>query len=65
VEDTRVRLSHAILDGESVQHGHPFVTITGALMRYPGDTGLGAGPQEVVNCRCWLSKRIDFLANIR
>jgi hypothetical protein len=62
--DTRVRHSHAILDGETVGLNGVFTSPSGAKMRFPGDTSLGAGPEEIVNCRCVLSNRIDFLSNL-
>jgi hypothetical protein len=42
----------------------PFTSPTGARLMYPGDTSLGAGPAETIQCRCTVSVRIDFLANI-
>lgn len=63
--DLRVRHSHSVLDGESVGLDGIFVSPSGARMRFPGDTSLGAGPEEIINCRCLVSTRIDFLANIR
>jgi hypothetical protein len=62
--DSRVRETHRVLSGESVGHGEAFVSPSGARLRFPGDTSLGAGPAEVANCRCHLQKRIDFLANL-
>lgn len=63
--DDRVRESHETLNGESKGHGEAFVSPSGARMRFPGDTGLGAPASETIQCRCWLSKRIDFFANLR
>jgi hypothetical protein len=62
--DSRVRDTHRILDGETIRHGDFFTSPSGARMRFPGDTALGAGPEEIINCRCWLQKRIDFLSNL-
>lgn len=51
--DERVRPSHAIMDGVTVPIDVPF-NVGGSLMRFPGDTALGASPSETCNCRCSL-----------
>ena len=51
--DERVRPSHAVMDGEKVPIDVPF-NVGGSLMRFPGDTALGASPSETCNCRCSL-----------
>lgn len=61
--DFRVRPSHRAADGQSVGLDEDFVMPSGARMRYPGDPR--GGPAEVVNCRCNVKVRIDFLANVR
>ena len=63
--DLRVRHSHIGLNGDTVGLKEPFTSPTGARLMYPGDTSLGAGPAETIQCRCTVSVRIDFLANIR
>lgn len=63
--DFRVRHSHQALNGDSVGFYEPFRSPTGARMMFPGDTSMGAGPEELANCRCVAAYRIDFLANIR
>lgn len=51
--DGRQRDHHALLNGESVTMGETFTSpATGALMRYPGDNGLGAQGVDTVQCRC-------------
>src|SRR5262245_2211236 len=50
-QDRRVRDSHADADGQTVAHDQAF-TVGGALMLRPGDSSMGAGPEEIVNCRC-------------
>ncbi len=52
--DEKVRNSHRHLRGETVILGQVFRTNSGALMRYPGDSALGAGYDETANCRCHL-----------
>ncbi|MEL6101316.1 MAG: phage minor head protein [Pseudomonadota bacterium] len=61
--DARTRDPHRQMHGESVPFDQPFRSPTGALLRYPGDTALGAGAADVVNCRCWVMMRIDYLPN--
>lgn len=63
--DLRVRHTHQALNAESVRFSEAFRSPSGALMRFPMDTALGAGPQEIVGCRCDCEYRIDFLANLR
>ncbi|MCV0348458.1 MAG: head morphogenesis protein [Nitratireductor sp.] len=62
--DSRVRHSHQLLDGESVGFDEAFATPLGNRMRFPGDTSLGASAADIVNCRCRVDYRIDFLANL-
>jgi hypothetical protein len=61
--DARVRDTHRALDGESVGYGEKFTSPSGAKLMYPGDPD--GPPEEIINCRCDLTIRIDFLANIR
>tara|TARA_R110002051_G_scaffold230715_1_gene292713 strand:+ start:1465 stop:2505 length:1041 start_codon:yes stop_codon:yes gene_type:complete len=63
--DFRVRDTHRALNGDSVAFREAFVTPSGARMRFPLDTSLGAGAEETINCRCDAEYRIDFLANLR
>jgi hypothetical protein len=59
--DSRVRHSHAEMDGQRVGIDEPFVSpVTGARMMHPHDTSLGAPPREVVLCRCRVRYVIDF-----
>jgi hypothetical protein len=59
--DGRVRHTHSAMNGEiSAGLNTPFRSPSGALLRFPGDTSLGAGAEEVVNCRCDTDYRIDF-----
>lgn len=52
--DEKVRNSHRHMRGETVILGQAFRTNSGALLRYPGDSALGAGYDEIANCRCHL-----------
>ena len=56
---------HDGLDGDTVPHGEPFQSDTGALMLYPGDVSLGAQGRDVIQCRCWREIVIDYLRNVR
>lgn len=51
VGDERVRGAHRDADGQTVTADDSFV-VGGERLRYPRDTGLGATPGNVVNCRC-------------
>lgn len=63
--DNRVRHTHEALNAESVRINEAFQSPSGALLRFPMDTSLGAGPEEIVGCRCDCEYRIDFYANLR
>lgn len=49
--DKRVRESHREAHGRTVPYDQAFEVGDGRMMR-PGDGSLGAGPEEIVNCRC-------------
>lgn len=63
--DSRDRDTHAEMDGQERQRTEPFTSPSGARMMEPGDTELGAGPEETTNCRCYMSIEIDFIAQRR
>ncbi|KQW79718.1 hypothetical protein [Brevundimonas sp. Root1279] len=63
--DLRVRHTHMGLNADTVGLNEAFRSPSGAMLRYPGDTLLGAPASEVIGCRCIVEARIDFLANIR
>ncbi|KKZ89065.1 phage minor head protein [Rhizobium phaseoli] len=59
--DSRVRHTHMVLNAQEVSGMDlPFQSQSGALLRYPGDTSLGAGAGEVINCRCDVEYNFDF-----
>lgn len=62
--DARVRDTHRILDGQTVPLNEPFKSSTGAMLMHPGDTSLGAGAEDVINCRCYMSHHIDFFVGL-
>lgn len=55
----RTRDTHLMLNGKEVHFGGLFETVKGNLLRFPGDTGVGAPGSETINCRCTLRTRID------
>ena len=63
--DFRVRHTHARLNGTRVRFDGVFVTSSGAMMRHPMDTSLGAGVDEIAGCRCDCEYRISFLKGLR
>jgi len=63
--DNRVRDSHEGMNGQKVGWKQPFTSPSGAMLLYPGDTSLGAGPEEVCNCRCWRELKINYFAGLR
>lgn len=63
--DGRVRHTHMALNGESEGLNEAFRSPSGARLRFPMDTALGAPADEIINCRCDAEYRIDFLANVR
>ncbi|WP_311272180.1 MULTISPECIES: phage minor head protein [unclassified Rhizobium] len=59
--DGRVRHSHMVMNGQQVVGMDlAFQAPSGAMLRYPGDTSLGAGAAEVINCRCIAIYSFDF-----
>lgn len=59
--DSRVRESHAFLDGQTVDVDEDFVTKNGNRIAFPGDPS--APPEEVYNCRCTLTYVYDVKAS--
>jgi hypothetical protein len=51
VGDTRVRQIHVDANGQIKRLSQPF-EVGGELLRFPGDSGLGATPKNTANCRC-------------
>lgn len=63
--DRKVRHTHTILNGKTVKYDRPFVSSSGARMMHPGDTSLGAGPGEIINCRCIAPVKVNFLGGLK
>lgn len=52
-QDGRQRDTHDAMAGQEVRGlDAPFVSPSGAMFLYPGDTSLGADASEVIDCRC-------------
>jgi len=51
MRDNMVRESHAAVHGVTVPFDEPF-EVGDSLLMFPGDTSLGAGVEEIANCRC-------------
>lgn len=60
--DARTRDSHTGMNNQTRRQGEAFRSPLGSLMKYPGDTSLGALAEDVVNCRCFVEKSVDFIA---
>jgi hypothetical protein len=63
--DRRVRHSHQDLNGQEVVGiDTAFQSSTGAQMKYPHDTSLGAGAQDIIKCRCEVDYTIDYSSGL-
>jgi hypothetical protein len=51
VGDERVRQAHMLADSQVVTLNQPF-SVGGQLLRWPGDSSLGASAGNIINCRC-------------
>lgn len=62
--DGRTRASHIELERRTrknpLELDEPFVTMTGDRLMHPGDTSLGADPNETVQCRCKIRYKVDW-----
>lgn len=56
--DERVRADHVDADGQVVDINRPF-RVGKYMMMYPKDDSLGAGLEEIVNCRC----SVEYIKN--
>lgn len=54
--DNRTRETHREMNLQVVPYGQPFVSPSGARLRYPGDPN--APSDEVINCRCHKTRQI-------
>jgi len=58
--DIRVRLTHVDLNGDVLPFNGVYITSRGNSLRFPLDVELGAGGEDVINCRCGVDYRINF-----
>ena len=56
--DERTRDAHAALGGTTIRFGELFQSPAGGRLAHPGDTENGAGPEDLVACRCAAVYRI-------
>lgn len=59
--DSRVRESHAALEGTAVPNDEPFISPLGSRLMYPGDRSLGALAEDVIQCRCSVTYEVDWI----
>lgn len=57
--DSRTRPDHVAAEGQEVGLDEPFI-VGGESMMHPGD--FGASPGNVINCRCAVRQRVDWIA---
>lgn len=60
--DARVRLTHAVLDGKKAPFDGMFQSVSGAMLKHPGDPAAPAS--ETVGCRCVVEYKIDFIGSV-
>lgn len=59
--DKRTRDYHSSMHGQVIKFGGAFTSPSGARLRFPGDTSLGAGAADVINCRCFAYIEVNYL----
>lgn len=62
--DGRTRSQHRAMNGQRVAFDEPFVAPDGTRLMFPGDTSLGAGSDQVGNCRCRLKTVVDWFHGV-
>ncbi|MBB3144935.1 hypothetical protein FHS21_001336 [Phyllobacterium trifolii] len=60
--DGRVRHTHRVLNGKAAEIDGVFQSVSGAVLRYPGDPL--APVSEISGCRCHLEYKVDYFASI-
>lgn len=69
--DGRTRLTHLMMEGQTVEIDEPFIFpsvmlgVPGGKAMFPGDTSLGAPARETIQCRCKARTKVDWLADVR
>jgi len=59
--DGKTRDIHTEMDGQRIAIGEAYTSPTGARLMYPGDSSLGAGGVDTINCRCSSDISVDFI----
>lgn len=62
VGDSRTRRDHMVMESQTVPLGQPFTGPDGSQLMFPGDNSLGAPADMIVNCRCTLRVKVDWLS---
>jgi len=60
--DSKTRASHVAMDMQERGLDETFTAGSGASLMHPGDSSHGAGAGEIINCRCIVTHKIDFIA---
>ena len=60
LSDTRVRETHSAMHNQTVGYDAVFTSPSGAVMMHPGDTSMGAGAGEIIQCRCHVNYRVRW-----
>jgi hypothetical protein len=60
--DSRVRDTHVALNGTGVNIMSYFETTAGNRLMFPGDPE--GAPEEIINCRCYMEHKINYLRTV-
>lgn len=58
-KDGRTRDTHRALNGKTVSYGEYFQTFLFNFLKYPGDESGDAGGEDIINCRCSATYKIE------
>lgn len=62
--DARNRDDHVAMHNQKVGLDDPFIAPDGSKLMSPADSGLGASAAQIINCRCYMSVEVDWLAGV-
>lgn len=63
--DARTREEHLLMEGQTVPLLIPFTFPDGSRAQYPSDDSLGAPASNLIQCRCKIDYRIDFIGRAK
>lgn len=63
--DARTREEHLLMEGQTVPLLMPFTFPDGSQAQYPSDDSLGAPASNLIQCRCKIDYRIDFIGRAK